>query len=329
MRPTITIGGKYPTAPLRHRSENPESFKDRLLKSFFIESSDPIKADVFLALDYSNLDLKILKARKSDGKLNILFRFEPRCVIPDSYKTEVIALFNEIVTFGRTQRDDFSEFWPQFYSVEDRNIWRSERLGKAVLINANKISLETSELYSLRRACIKKIYSLNNFGADWNIGFFRKSLILLKEIKKSGKIPTPSLFSHLRYWFTSWGITSAPVSKMQVLQEYKVCLVIENDLEYMSEKLFDAFEAGCIPVYVGPNIELFEIPKTLVVECSPDVTCIQNKIEKALSINLSTFQRELIAWLKSDKTVNNHHGDIVIRRRIELLRKSLEIHSTD
>jgi hypothetical protein len=43
--------------------------------------------------------------------------------------------------------------------------------------------------------------------------------------------------------------------KLQVMQQSRFCLAHENcrDLEgYITEKIFDSFRAGCVPVYVGP-----------------------------------------------------------------------------
>lgn len=50
---------------------------------------------------------------------------------------------------------------------------------------------------------------------------------------------------------------------------YKVCIAIENSIavDYLSEKLFDALDAGCIPIYYGaPNIlELLPAPEASIV----------------------------------------------------------------
>lgn len=52
--------------------------------------------------------------------------------------------------------------------------------------------------------------------------------------------------------------------KIALLQKARFCLAHENcrDLEgYVTEKLFDAFRAGCVPVYVGPK-EIAELVPT-------------------------------------------------------------------
>jgi hypothetical protein len=48
-----------------------------------------------------------------------------------------------------------------------------------------------------------------------------------------------------------------PEAKLAILKKYHFCLAIENSLQpdYVTEKWFDCFAAGCVPVYLGaPNI---------------------------------------------------------------------------
>jgi hypothetical protein len=51
-----------------------------------------------------------------------------------------------------------------------------------------------------------------------------------------------------------------PEEKIQVLSQYKFALCFENCVfpGYVTEKIFDCFLAGCIPIYFGaPDIEDF------------------------------------------------------------------------
>ena len=50
------------------------------------------------------------------------------------------------------------------------------------------------------------------------------------------------------------------VDKTAIFRRYRFCMVFENDRvqDYVTEKLWDAFATGCIPIYSGaPNIESF------------------------------------------------------------------------
>jgi len=51
--------------------------------------------------------------------------------------------------------------------------------------------------------------------------------------------------------------TARSESKIDTLRRYKFCVAIENskDRHYVSEKVYDAFVAGCVPIYFGaPNV---------------------------------------------------------------------------
>lgn len=51
--------------------------------------------------------------------------------------------------------------------------------------------------------------------------------------------------------------TARADSKIDTLRRYKFCVAIENseDKHYVSEKIYDALVAGCVPIYFGaPNV---------------------------------------------------------------------------
>jgi galactose mutarotase-like enzyme len=42
---------------------------------------------------------------------------------------------------------------------------------------------------------------------------------------------------------------------LENLQNYNYSIVIENDLDYISEKVWKSIYAGALPIYVGPNLD--------------------------------------------------------------------------
>ncbi|BDA50568.1 probable alpha-(1,3)-fucosyltransferase 10 [Coccomyxa sp. Obi] len=53
------------------------------------------------------------------------------------------------------------------------------------------------------------------------------------------------------------GNSGTKEDKIDIYRRHKICIVIENSLvtDYVTEKLYDAFVAGCVPLYLGaPNI---------------------------------------------------------------------------
>jgi hypothetical protein len=87
----------------------------------------------------------------------------------------------------------------------------------------------------------------------------------------------------------------------------------------MSEKLFDALIAGCIPVYVGPSVIDYGIPGDLVIEVEPSVTSVATGIEAAKRIDFAAFQERLHSWLSLETTEQNHLGPHVIDRAMSLV----------
>jgi hypothetical protein len=54
--------------------------------------------------------------------------------------------------------------------------------------------------------------------------------------------------------------------KQAVLADAEFAVVIENSANYVSEKLFDAMFAGCVPLYVGPPLSSVGIPDDVAVQ---------------------------------------------------------------
>jgi len=57
-------------------------------------------------------------------------------------------------------------------------------------------------------------------------------------------------------------------------------LIIENESDYISEKLFDAILAKTVPIYIGPNLERFNFLSKCVYQCEPSVRSIMEILLK-------------------------------------------------
>jgi hypothetical protein len=55
------------------------------------------------------------------------------------------------------------------------------------------------------------------------------------------------------------------------LQTVKFCIIVENSCDYVSEKIFDCFKAGVVPIYVGPSLPEFGIPAETVLVAPNDI----------------------------------------------------------
>jgi hypothetical protein len=307
---------------MRHRSKNKESLKDFAASLGYQIANDPMNADIYISVDYNTENEEILHERKSARKFNVLFRNEPSCVLPSGYSKSALNLNDFTLTFGRAPDNPQHEYWPQFWQVNSVPQVSTQRIeNRAALINANKLNLSSQEMYSLRRLCVKKLNNVDLFGDDWNSSLNSRIKVAAIEILKK---PSRNLFTflfHARYWFNQWPVTLAPVEKSDVLNQYKVSLVIENEATYLSEKIFDALASGCIPVYVGPDLRNFGFPENIVFQAEPSLDSVNEQLNLAFKSDFQKNQREINRWLNSIETRERHLGEIVMERA---LRKCVE-----
>jgi hypothetical protein len=310
---------------MRHRNSNNETLRSHLISRGLNVKEVSKSVDIFVAIDHTDRDRPLLEERKKLEKFSVLFRSEPSCVLPEAYKEETECLYDVVISFGKPERIERSSHWPQYWLKEElleqlvEN--RSERIA---MINANKLNLSRFEQYTLRRMCAVGIASIDLFGESWNVSVMSKLKTLMIEILKDPIRHFFSMKSHIRYWFKSWPETRAPISKQEILRTYKYTLVIENDRTYMSEKLFDALIAGCIPIYVGPSVSDYGIPGDLVIEVEPTVTSVAAGIEIAKRIDFTAFQERLYSWLSLETTEQRHLGSYVMDRAIKLVYNDYE-----
>jgi alpha(1,3/1,4) fucosyltransferase len=271
------------------------------LESRSLLAVDMAEAKGIIVCDADAASVKLARLFRESGRLAVLVRNEPRVVCPENFQKCNTSHFDKIIDVGRLDEGaDFCSNWPQTWPPEGTITGQGlgKRASRAILVNANKLSLIRGELYSLRRKLTRN-HAIDTYGVGWQSPLHHRVRIATGELLiwlKSGMPFSPRAFAH---WFARHSSRMNPIDdKLHTMSRYKAALVIENSPEYLSEKLFDAFFAGCIPVYVGPDVTRFGIPATLVVEAKPTVESVEASLEHAL-----TADREL--WLETlDRFLN-------------------------
>ena len=257
-----------------------------------------------IVADLDKAALQLVQRYKAQGVPAVLVRNEPHVVAPWNYSPRNIALFDYIVDFGRFKNESSLVLpWPQVWPKDWESYATSnDRLRRAVVINANKLSLFGGELYSLRRRVIDSGY-VDFFGPNWDSDFMHRLRILLGETLIWIRNPRPIALSSTFGWFRKHaGYSGVSKNKLQTLSNYKVAFVAENSREYMSEKLLDVLFAGCVPVYVGPPVARFGIPEGLVIEVEPNVESVKAGIDFGLSLDRELWLSKLEAYLRAEGT---------------------------
>ena len=224
---------------------------------------DEETSDYIISLDYRN-DFK-----KNKGK-NILIALESIAAVPQTIKHSYMGKFDYVFTWNKDFIDNLKIFPLNYSYVIDPIEFIDFEHKKNLICNfsANKFSNHINELYSERVKAIE-YFNLNHpkefdlYGFGWNrslkypkmYNFFKKmnKTKYLRGLKKI--IEYSGLFNNILY--TKYSVYKGSVqSKLDTLKYYKFSICYENVLNingYLTEKIFDCFKAGVIPIYLGPD----------------------------------------------------------------------------
>lgn len=169
-----------------------------------------------------------------DSEKLVLFLWEPPSVEPKSYAPEMLARFSKVFTWDDDLVDNvkFFKFHYPVLRERIREIPPFQEKKFCTLIASRLSSKYPKQLYKEREKTIRffedKPGEFDLYGKNW-------------EKRK----------------FKSWrGIIP---DKLAVLKNYKFCICYENTQGhkgYITEKIFDCFAAGSVPVYWGAsNVE--------------------------------------------------------------------------
>ena len=276
---------------------------------------------VYIFLDFDN-DPSEKLPKKEVRAPAALVRQEPSVVRPQNYRTDYLKNMSMVIDVGRSPLASKSRInWPQRWTLEhleSPKIASSARIDRVAIINANKMSFVKGELYSLRRLAAQKSSDIDVWGFDWDMPWFRRATKAFEELL----IPLKHGFgikpSAIKGWFrTPLSFKGTSDDKLYTLASYKYALVIENSIEYMSEKLFDSLFAGTFPIYVGPNPVDFGMPEFVAIHSNPDIDSIRKAIEQARTIDLESWTASVLAWLKSDGVEQAWSGPFVTQQIID------------
>jgi hypothetical protein len=198
------------------------------------------------------------------GKRLYLFLFENAANRPDEYWRWNLRAFDKVFTWNPRLVDGkkFFQFWYSMRVPAPFQINRAEKTKFCVTIASQKYNPHRQELYSERVRAIRWFEArhpedLDLYGQGWDRRYFtgglaRLNLLLLRIY--------PRWFPnslHCRR-FPSW---KGPVPrKNAIMRQYRFALCYENAAfpGYITEKIFDGFFAGCVPIYWGaPDVTDF------------------------------------------------------------------------
>lgn len=203
--------------------------------------------------DIPNRIDELLRAHNNIDKFLVIF--ESGVINKNNWNKEYHKYFKKIFTWNNTwvKGEKYIKFyWPN--KIPERveaNLKGRDKL--CTMIVANKFKSHPLGLYAERMRAIRWFEKehpedFELYGMGWDQYYFKAAFSRLNRFASLRKLLRPK---HPSY--------KGPVkSKREVLQKYKFAICYENAKDipgYITEKIFDCFFAGCVPVYLGaPNV---------------------------------------------------------------------------
>jgi hypothetical protein len=275
------------------------------------------------------------------GKKNraVLVRLEPHAVFPSQYTEKIASLYGLILTLGEIASDSEGCLpWPYYFNdnplhpeghlinlsfkVQElieaelftfKN-WQARKIPIS-LIASDKVSAVRGNNYKIRRQLASQLPAseLSVYGNYWRASFPQKVAHRLAVLKFSIQSRTiPNLFEIYGNLLQSYDSARGTVkNKHVVVQDSKFSLVIENDDNYISEKVIDALIGGSIPIFIGGDFRRVGIPEASVVSNlrAPEeiLNFIRNYKEEDITQRLAITKN----WISSPAFLERWHGDSV------------------
>lgn len=259
--------------------------------------------------DVKNCDVRITIDPTEFNAINksrdIVILAEPEVVRPDLYKSKILDGSIKILPLGRYRAErlglkNWIEFPPEIPSYSRS---QSDHRKKFAMVNEHKFSSSSRSNYGLRRKVIQyfeknRPLDLDVYGKEWNTSKFLELKRRFSQIKNNRSILKidfkESLSDLLRHYQSVSGHMSRECAG---LQNYEFNICIENDSDYISEKVWKALYAGSIPIYSGPNLSHDPELKKCVVPTTNKLTAFIKVIENLDEINLFELRQNAIDLL--------------------------------
>lgn len=208
-------------------------------------SSDLIVVDDVTRLDPHYFGKKYLNLMESD-----IVKFQD--FLPSSHINfdKVFTWSDDLVDLNPKKyiKTNYSFCFPSESSIPLGN----QRNKLCVMIAGNKGSSYPNELYSERFKAItwfeeNRPLDFDLYGIDWNKLYIRSRIKLLR-------LPNRIPFLREKISIKRPSYRGLAGIKNEILKSYKFSICYENcsSRGYITEKIFDCFFAGCVPIYLGP-----------------------------------------------------------------------------
>ena len=223
--------------------------------------------DAIVFIDFPTFKNKYFKQLVNDGFKNLyLLIFESKITKPDNWNKEYHKYFKKIFTWNNEWVDGKKhiKFYLPNKIPKNINFDLNKMKKLCTMIAGHKLKSHPLELYTERIKAIRwfeenHAEDFDLYGIGWDKYYFKGMLSRLNRFDTLRKILKPSYPSY-----------KGPIkSKKEILKKYKFSICYENARDisgYITEKIFDSFFAGCVPIYWGAQNVTDHIPANTFID---------------------------------------------------------------
>lgn len=226
----------------------------------------PRESDVVLYLDMPH-DLPKIEDRDK----SFLLAIESSIIKPENFDLTKHKYFHKVFTWNDDLVDDKKYIKINYSFSFPQSIYKQPQRKKlCCLIVSNKNSSIPNELYSERKELIRWFEKehpddFDLYGFGWNEFRFTGN----KLIRVLNKIPFLRTIGNNIFGEKHLSYKGKINSKFETMRDYRFAIAYENvkdEAGYITEKIFDVFIAGCIPIYWGARNVARYIPSNCFID---------------------------------------------------------------
>lgn len=228
-------------------------------KTSTIDLDDIKKFDAVVFVEFPGVNNRYFKQLIAAGSKNLyLILLESPIIKPDNYSIENHTYFKKVFTWSDPLIDGKKYFKIQCSQKIplEFNFGLGQAKKLCTIISSNKSMAHPKELYTERIKAIR--WFENNhpenfdlYGIGWDRYNF-SGIFLGMKLARLNRITFLTKLFRPHYPSYKGKVTS----KRETYQKYKFSVCYENVKDaqgYITEKIFDCFFGGCVPIYLGAN----------------------------------------------------------------------------
>lgn len=288
--------------PFMYLKERAEEFGINIC-TIYNESIENI--DGYIFIDEPNYNSDVIKLILSQNKPIFLINLESP-IIKKMEDVDSLEIYKVIFTYNDylIEKFKYKKINYSFDLSKSNRKYDANKIKTYVLLASNKISKMEGELYSLRAKDYLKLKKITKGNIDlYGYGWDRYEFKHYFPYKIFNRfIAFKKIMATLKY-STYKGVVER---KYNVLNRYKFAICyenVENIPGYITEKIFDCFLSGCIPIYLGAsNIDKY-IPEDCFINRSKfeSIEDISTYIDRMSENEVKKYVKNIENFLDSSK----------------------------